>query len=131
MHDGRVLLVEDYAPNVLVATTFIRQFGYECDVATNGEDALQMIGETSYAVVLMDVQMQGMSGLETTARLREMETAHHWPRLAVIGMTAHALTGDRERCIAAGMDDYISKPFEPDMLKEKLAFYATQAVKPL
>ncbi len=121
----RVLLVEDYAPNVLVATTFLESFGYAWDVATNGMEAIERIRDNSYVVALMDVQMHGMNGLEATTLIREAEKKNGSPRLPIIGMTAHALTGDRERCLAAGMDDYIAKPFNPEELKEKLAQYRT------
>ena len=117
----RVLLVEDHAPNVLVARTFLEDFGYEVDVATNGVQAVEMVIATRYTAVLMDVQMHGMNGYEATQRIRDHEQANDLPRIPIIGMTAHALIGDRERCISAGMDDYITKPFNPDDLEEKLA----------
>jgi len=117
----RVLLVEDYLPNVLVATTFLDQFGYSFDVANNGFEALDKVKSTSYVAVLMDVQMQGMDGFEATRQIRIYQQAGNLPHIPIIGMTAHALAGDRERCIAAGMDDYISKPFIPDELKSKIA----------
>jgi PAS domain S-box-containing protein len=116
----RVLLVEDYAPNVLVTSTFLEEFGYEYDVASDGYEALAKIASTQYMAVLMDVQMHGMNGLEATQAIRKLEAAGNKRRLPIIGMTAHALTGDRERCIAAGMDDYLSKPFNPDTLEKTL-----------
>ena len=121
-----ILLVEDYAPNILVATLFLEQFGYTCDVAKNGVEALAMVEQyrESYIVVLMDVQMHEMNGFETTKIIREQERVKSLASLPIIGMTALALAGDRERCIEAGMDDYISKPFDPKELKEKLAAYS-------
>ncbi|MBY0408480.1 MAG: PAS domain-containing protein, partial [Rickettsiales bacterium] len=116
-----VLLVEDYAPNVLVATSFLEQFGYRSHTAMNGREAIEKIRANPYALVLMDVQMHGMNGLEATSLIREYEKRHNLPRLPIIGMTAHALSGDRERCLGAGMDDYIAKPFNPEELKEKIA----------
>ena len=116
----RVLLVEDYPANVLVATTYLEQFGYDFDVATTGEEAVAMVKKTSYAAVLMDVQMQAMNGLEATRHIRAYEALHGLPRLTVIGMTAHALAGDREMCLGAGMDEYIAKPFNPDDLQRML-----------
>ncbi|MES2205678.1 MAG: PAS domain S-box protein [Pseudomonadota bacterium] len=115
-----ILLVEDYAPNILVATVFLEQFGYRCDIAINGFEAIEKIKTGDYAAALMDVQMHGMNGLEATQFIRAYEKQHNKPRLPIIGMTAHALAGDRERCIATGMDDYIAKPFNPTELKEKL-----------
>lgn len=113
----RILLVEDYAPNVLVATTFLEQFGYSVDVASDGTEALEKAKLNDYAAVLMDVQMPGMNGFEATQLIRQYEVSSNQKRLYIIGMTAHALSGDRERCVAAGMDEYISKPFQPEQLK--------------
>lgn len=117
----RVLLVEDHAPNVLVARTFLENFGYDVEVATNGIQACDLVKAHRYAVVLMDVQMHGMNGFEATHHIREHAKEHGIPHVPIIGMTAHALIGDRERCLAAGMDDYITKPFNPEELKFKLA----------
>ena len=119
--------MEDYALNVLVATTFLSEFGYTYEVAINGQDALDKIREGSYALVLMDVQMHGMNGLEATMVIRRMEKGKA-SRLPIVGMTAHALLGDRERCLEAGMDDYITKPFNPDHLREKIRKYVTLPV---
>jgi PAS domain S-box-containing protein len=118
---GTVLVTEDYAPNVMVATMMLEHLGFSADVARSGEEALEKIRErpTPYIAVLMDVQMQGIDGFETTRRIRllEKERGH---RHFIIGVTAHALTGDRERCLAVGMDDYMSKPINPDLLAQKL-----------
>jgi CheY-like chemotaxis protein len=117
---GRILLVEDNYPNVLVATTFLEEFGYSYDVASNGHDALRCLEDGQYDAVLMDVQMPKMNGWDTTRAIREEERAARRARLPVIGMTAHALSGDRERCMDAGMDDYICKPFDGNELRAKL-----------
>ena len=116
-----VLLVEDYAPNVMVATLMLEELGFEVLAVSNGNEALQKVvaHKESFAAILMDVQMQGMDGLETTKRIREYELSSGI-RNTIIGVTAHALAGDRERCISAGMDDYISKPIHPDILAAKL-----------
>jgi signal transduction histidine kinase/ActR/RegA family two-component response regulator len=124
---GHILLVEDNEANALVATTMLEQFGYTYDVASNGEEALARVRSNNYDVVLMDLQMPGMSGLEVTSVIRNSELVQQRPRLYILGMTAHALTGDRERCLRAGMDDYISKPFNPDELHAKLH----EALKPV
>lgn len=116
----QILLVEDYQPNVLVAATVLENFGYMIDVASNGIEALEMIKKGQYVAVLMDVQMHGMNGLDATQAIRAYEVQHSLARVPIIGMTAHALMGDRERCIGVGMDDYISKPFNMDELREKL-----------
>ncbi len=119
----RVLLVEDYAPNVLVATTFLEQFGFDYDTASNGLEALDQTQARRYIAILMDVQMHGMNGFEATEKIRAREAKTFALRQPIIGMTAHALAGDRERCIAAGMDDYIAKPFNPEELRRKLMHY--------
>jgi len=117
----RVLLVEDYAPNALVAGVFIEQFGYAYDVAESGTIALEKFSKHHYDAILMDVQMQGMDGYQTTRAIRAREKERRTTRTKIIGMTAHALAGDREKCLAAGMDDYIAKPFRPEDLRKKLA----------
>ena len=119
-----ILLVEDYAPNVMVAETFLESFGYICDVASNGMEAVEKVMRNHYAAVLMDVQMHGMNGLQATSLIRENEKNNNKNRLAIIGMTAHALTGDRERCLGVGMDEYISKPFNPVELEALLQRFA-------
>lgn len=119
----RILIVEDYAPNLLVAGTFVESFGYEYDAVTNGSGAIDKVKNYSYAVVLMDVQMPGINGFDTTHRIREWEKQENQPRVPIIGMTAHALAGDRERCLSVGMDDYISKPFAPEKLESLLKEY--------
>lgn len=116
-----VLLVEDYQPNALVAGLYLEQFGFNHDVAENGMIALRKVKEKDYHAILMDVQMHGLDGYQTTQEIRKFEKEMHKPRIKIIGMTAHALPGDRERCIDAGMDDYLSKPFNPDDLREKLS----------
>ena len=120
-HHKTVLLVEDYAPNVMVATMMLEDLGYEVISVNNGHDALNMIKEQErhFEVIFMDVQMHGMDGLETTRRIRQYE-AETGIRNTIIGVTAHALAGDRDRCLSSGMDDYISKPIHPDILAAKL-----------
>jgi len=117
-----VLLVEDYPPNVLVAGTFLEQFGYSYDVATNGREAVEKLAHQHYSAVLMDVQMQEMNGYEATQLIRQREKRRNIPETHIIGITAHALVGDRDRCLAAGMNDYLAKPFSPEDLRKKLEF---------
>ncbi len=107
---GRILLVEDNAANVMVATAFLEDLGYETIVASNGVDALALLKTQGFHLALMDVQMDGIDGLETTRRFRQWEGEHGAERLPVIAMTAFSMAGDREKCLAAGMDDYIGKP---------------------
>jgi len=104
----RVLVVEDNAANLTVAVRMVERLGYRADVAATGADAVAMIGHADYDAVLMDCQMPEMDGYEATRQVRAGERGDR--RVPIIAMTAAALSGDRERCLAAGMDDYISKP---------------------
>ena len=121
-----VLIVEDYAPNIMVLSLMLEELVYDTVSAMSGTEAIDIIkaaGGPHYAI-LMDVQMQGMDGLETTRWIRDLEAAQEATgrgyRNTIIGVTAHALAGDRERCLQAGMDEYISKPVLPDILALKL-----------
>lgn len=120
---GRILVVEDYEPNLLVAGTFLEQFGYQWDEARSGGEALEKFKQGGYTCILMDVQMPGMDGCEATIKIRMLETESGWKRTPIIGMTAHALQGDRERCIEAGMDDYLAKPFTSEDLRNMMHRY--------
>ena len=121
---AHVLLVEDYEPNILVAETFLEDFGYTVALAKSGLEAFNKIKASDFDVVLMDVQMPDMNGLDATKMIRSYEREHSKAAIPIIGMTAHALIGDREHCLNAGMNDYISKPFNPDELREKISKYA-------
>ena len=115
---GHLLLVEDNAMNQLVATKLLAKLGYEVAVAGNGIEALQSMEGAEYDGVLMDCQMPEMDGYAATREIRRREgEARHTP---VIAMTAAAMQGDREACLAAGMDDYLTKPIRPDALREML-----------
>ncbi len=117
----RILLVEDYYPNALVAGTFLNEFGYDYDRAESGHEAVEKFMNCApYEAVLMDVQMPGMDGYEATRAIRDHEMVKGLPRTRIIGLTAHASPEDRARCLAAGMDDYLPKPFEQKRLGEKL-----------
>ena len=103
-----ILLTEDNATNQQLAQLMLAKLGYRCDVAGNGVEALEALRRQSYDLVFMDVQMPEMDGLEATRRIRSDWAAADQPR--IVAMTANAVAGDREECLAAGMDDYLSKP---------------------
>ncbi|UNC92009.1 response regulator [Candidatus Contubernalis alkaliaceticus] len=111
----KILLVEDNIMNQKLATTILSRKGWKVGVANNGMEALECLGNNPYDLILMDVQMPEMDGFQATARIRqkEQETGKHIP---IIAMTAHAMKGDMERCLQAGMDDYISKPIDAKKL---------------
>lgn len=116
----RLLLVEDYEGNIIVAVTLLQGIGYAVEVARNGQDALERLQTERFDAVLMDVQMPVMDGYAATRQWREIEVNEKRGHLPILGMTAHALAGDREKCLAAGMDDYVAKPFQLDALEQKL-----------
>ena len=118
---GRILLVEDYPTNQQVALRHLRRAGYEVDLAENGREALAAVARRHYRLILMDMQMPVMDGYETTRAIRqgEMRTAAGEPspsRVAIVAMTAHAMKGDREKCLRAGADDYLPKPLKKEEL---------------
>ncbi|MCK6550044.1 ATP-binding protein, partial [Myxococcota bacterium] len=119
----RVLVVEDNDVNRVVAMQLLAELGCLCDVATNGEAAIQLTERTSYDVVFMDCQMPGLDGFEATARIRQRE-AEAGGHLPIVALTANAMAGARERCTAAGMDDYLAKPVTLTTLGRALARHA-------
>jgi PAS domain S-box-containing protein len=115
-----ILIVEDHEANIMVASAFLESLGYDYDVARNGTDALKKIKSLQYDLALMDVQMPGLNGYETTQLFRNEEKNGEKRRLPIIGVTAHAMLGEKERCLSAGMDDYMSKPFNLLDLRHKI-----------
>ncbi|MFZ0636057.1 MAG: response regulator [Candidatus Acidiferrales bacterium] len=122
----RILLAEDNAVNRLVATRLLEKNGYDVIVAVNGREAVELAASEVVNAVLMDVQMPEMDGIEATKAIRdrEKETGRHLP---IIAMTAHAMKGDRERCLNAGMDEYLTKPIRTPELLAILQHYAAKA----
>jgi two-component system sensor histidine kinase/response regulator len=139
----RVLVVEDNLVNQKLAVRMVEKLGYQPDVVDNGQEALTALKESDYAAILMDCQMPIMDGFETTKNIREREAlaasggpqaeagpqlgieSSSLPHMPIIAVTANAMQGDRERCLAAGMDDYLSKPIKLDELRAALARWIT------
>lgn len=120
-----ILLVEDYAPGMLVTTLMIENLGYVVEAVSSGSRAIEKVREarSPFLAILMDVNMHEMSGFQATQIIRAIETEKGYSN-TIIAATAYALSGDRNRCLEAGMDDYISKPLHPDILATKLAALA-------
>ena len=124
-----MLVAEDNLVSQRLVVRLLEKRGYTVEVAANGQKALAALEKQSYDVVLMDVQMPEVDGFQATAAIREREktTGKH---LRIIAMTAHAMKGDREKCLAAGMDGYISKPIQPkemvDAIEEQAPWHSTR-----
>ena len=117
-HPLRILLAEDNVVNQKLAIRLLQQMGYRADLASNGVEAIESVERQTYDVILMDVQMPEMDGLESSRRITAAKPPESRPR--IVAMTANAMEGDRETCLAAGMDDYIAKPIRVDKLVEAL-----------
>jgi CheY-like chemotaxis protein len=113
----RILLAEDNSVNQMLAVRLLRGLGYTADVAGNGVEAVDAVERGGYDLVLMDVQMPEMDGLEAT---REIRTRHGADGPRIVAMTANAMAEDRDECLAAGMDDYVSKPIRIEELVSAL-----------
>ena len=120
-----ILLAEDNPVNQMVTQLQLKKLGYNCSVVATGREAVAAVQKENYAMVLMDCQMPDMDGLEATKEIRKAEalTGRH---VSVVGLTAHAMGGDREKCIAAGMDDYLSKPASLEQLSQCLRKWASK-----
>jgi len=123
---GRILIVEDNRINQLVAKAFVCKLGYECDMVDNGAKALAATATTTYAAILMDCHMPEMDGFEATRQIRHREGLG--PHTPIIAVTAGAMTEDRERCISAGMNDYVAKPVDLLTVKNALSRWVTAPV---
>ncbi len=114
-----ILVAEDHPINQEVALLLLKTLGFEAHIANNGREALELLERIPYALVFMDCQMPELNGFETTRTIRKLETrtGRHIP---IVAMTAHAIEGSREQCLSAGMDDYVSKPFNQQILKQMI-----------
>jgi CheY-like chemotaxis protein len=115
-------LAEDNAVNAKIATNLLRKLGCSVDLAHDGAEAVRALEERSYSLVFMDCMMPEMDGYEATARIRALTTPMR--AVPIVALTANAMEGDRERCLAAGMDDYVSKPIQREQLKRALDRWA-------
>jgi PAS domain S-box-containing protein len=119
----RILLAEDNQINVLLAKQFLKQWDVECDVAENGAIAVQLAKTNHYDMVLMDLQMPQMDGYTAAEEIRKLEPAAMYQKLPIIALTASAMLDNKDRAFVVGMNDYVSKPFNPDDLYKKIAYY--------
>jgi PAS domain S-box-containing protein len=121
----RVLVAEDNQINQMVAIKILRKCGYKADAVANGAEAIEAIRQIPYDLILMDCQMPEMDGFEATRRIRNGDAGSRNAGLPIVAMTAHAMKGDRERCLESGMNDYLPKPVQPAVLGQTLAKWLT------
>ena len=126
-HPLRILLAEDNVVNQKLAMRLLQQMGYRADLASNGIEAVESVERQAYDVVLMDVQMPELDGLDATRRIRALGPAHDG--LRIVAMTANAMQGDQEMCMEAGMDDYLTKPIRVERLVEALQAVTTREAR--
>jgi len=130
---GKILLVEDNRINQQVAIGLLKTFGYQCDIAANGLEAIKSLNNASenqpYQLILMDCQMPEMDGYQATKLIRKGDLNIKNTQVPIIAMTANSMKGDKEKCLDAGMNDYLSKPINPTLLKEKLKLWLTKNEK--
>lgn len=119
-YSARILVAEDNAINQVVAEAVLSRLGHEVDLVQNGREALDALRQKRYDLVLMDCQMPELDGYEVTRLIRQKGSGVRSPQVPIIALTAYALQGDRERCQAAGMDDYLTKPFTPEQMEQIL-----------
>ncbi len=126
--NARILVVEDNIVNQKILSSIIRNQNLECDVVNNGRECLAALAKNTYDLIFMDCQMPEMDGFEATRRIRA--SASSYANIPIIAVTAHASALDRERCLSAGMDEHIGKPYSLDRIKEILAQFLTVSVQP-
>ncbi len=121
----RLLIVEDNVVNQKVVSHMLRRLGYSADIAENGLEAVHAFDDQDYDLVFMDVMMPELDGLEATRRIRETLPRNRQPY--IVALTANAMKGDREKCLDAGMDEYLSKPVKPEKLEWAIDCYFTHS----
>ncbi len=128
-HTATILLVDDYPAGMLVGTLMLEYLGYVVEGVTSGAAVIEKVqaADRPFIAILMDIQMRDMDGFAATRLIRAIEKEKGFSN-TIIAVTAHAMAGDRERCITAGMNDYISKPIHPDILSRKLATLSKSAL---
>jgi CheY-like chemotaxis protein len=119
----RVLLVEDNRVNQIVASNFLKKWGIEVEYANHGKEAVEMIQDKSYQLVLMDLQMPEMDGYEATRRIRAMDHGPYFKNVPIIALTASAMAEIRGKVTDLGMNDFVSKPFQPEELQAVIGKY--------
>jgi PAS domain S-box-containing protein len=124
--DIQILLVEDNPTNQVVALAMLKKLGYKAKVTSNGREAITALQNTQYDIILMDCQMPEMDGFEATRRIRQGESGRKYINVPIIAMTAHAMKGDKELCLEAGMNDYLAKPVKSQELSKLIAQWTRQ-----
>jgi CheY-like chemotaxis protein len=119
MNDKRVLVVEDDEKNAVVFSILLKRMGLEFDIVINGKQAIEAVRQRTYSIILMDVRMPVVDGLEATKTIRSLGSING-KQIPIVAVTAQAMDGDRERCIWAGMSDYLSKPFTREELEKTI-----------
>ncbi len=127
-YHASVLLAEDNPVNQEVTKAFLKKFGLKVDVVENGNECIEALKKRPYDLVFMDIQMPDMDGVEATQKIRDKNTGVINPSVPIIALTAHIMKEHKEKCIQAGMDDYISKPVEPNMLSKKLFKFLSKKI---
>ncbi len=119
MDEKRVLVVEDDKSNQIVFSTLLKNMGLDFDLAETGRQAVEAVRQRTYAIILMDIRMPELDGLEATKTIRSLGSVNG-KQIPIVAVTAQAMDGDKERCIWAGMSDYLSKPFTREELEKTI-----------
>lgn len=126
MNPLKILVAEDNEVNQKVIRFILGKFGHLLEFANDGLEAMRKLESERYDIILMDCQMPNLDGLQTTVRIRANEAASRNARVPIVALTANAMVGDREKCLAAGMDDFLAKPFKPEEIRNKIQQWAAR-----